>query len=61
MIAPATVPWPPNRLAPPMTAAAIASSSRPMPKLGWPDSTLDAAIMPANPARVPASTYTRTR
>jgi tetratricopeptide (TPR) repeat protein len=55
---PTTVCCPPNRLAPPMTAAAMASSSSPNPKLGCPEATCDEAIMPPNPARAPEITYT---
>ena len=49
MRAPCTDPIPPDRLTPPMTAEAIASSSRKLPVEGTTASSRAAAIMPASP------------
>src|ERR1700678_898742 len=55
-ILPPIPPIPPLRLAPPMTTAAIVSSSYPRPALGSEESRRLAWAIPAVPARVPAAT-----
>ena len=52
---PQIVPMPPERLVPPMTAAAIASSSMPTPCPGWPEPTREETTRPARPESRPAS------
>src|SRR5918992_1086281 len=56
-----TMPLPPARLAPPITHAAIASSSKATPTLGCAIPTREARITPASPAQKPLMTYASTR
>ncbi len=57
-----TLPRPPNRLVPPMTAAAMAlSSSPPPPTLGSTDCSRLAPTMPPSAAMPPAITNTAVR
>ena len=55
-MAPTTVPTPPVTAAPPMNAAAIASSSNMLPALGWAPLDRDEKTTPATAARKPMLT-----
>ena len=55
---PPTVPTPPERLVPPMTTAAIASSSYATPSFGLPCSSCAQWTRPASAASTPQITYT---
>ena len=52
---PSGEPSPPERLAPPMTAAAMTSSSKPTATVGSPTVSRENCITPATPVNSPAS------
>lgn len=52
---PDALPTPPARLAPPMTTAAMASSSYPWAACGWAETRREARTMPATAAKRPDS------
>jgi hypothetical protein len=56
MMVPVIVPSPPKRLVPPMTTAAIASSSAPFATVGCAELSREVSITPAIPADSPIST-----
>ena len=60
MTVPPIVPTPPVRLAPPITTAAIASSSYPSPAYGCAVARREVCTIPANPANAADSTYAPT-
>ena len=55
---PTIAPRPPAIEVPPITTAAMASSSKPTPTPGWPLVTREACTMPATAAVKPLSAYT---
>ena len=55
-MAPTIVPTPPVTAAPPMKAAAMASSSAPVPAAGWAPLVYAEKMTPAMPARKPMLT-----
>src|SRR6266581_3789866 len=56
--APITRPFAPDRLAPPMTAPAMACNSYPVPAVGMPAPRRDVVKTPAKPASRPLMLYT---
>ena len=58
MIVPIIFPFPPDKLAPPMTAAAMAKVSSPCPATGEAEATREVRMIPATEERKPQSRYT---
>ena len=58
IIVPLILPFPPVSFVPPSTTAAIASSSYPVPAVGWAEYNLEVIIIPAIADNIPLIVYT---
>ncbi len=58
---PKIVPFPPDRLAPPTTTAAMMRSSAPLPAIGEADPVFAAAMTPESAESAPVKTYIQMR